>query len=101
MDDEPKAYRATSLHGYPRGPWRATRAEALRDCPASGRVVQVDGSALLDERAIPWGVVDVVFSSGEALHPDGIDVVFAAALVEDDERLIVRAYQALKWRWRA
>ena len=56
---------------------------------------------MLDERAIPWGVVDIVFSSGEGEHPDGIDVVFAAALVDDDERLIVRAYQALKWRWRA
>ena len=98
--DTRHAYRATSSDGHPRGPWRATYAEAHADCPASGIVRQVTADELLALPRIPWMVVDVVFASGHSDRPDGIDVVWASALVDGDERLITRAGWALAWRLR-
>ena len=94
------AYQATSHDGHPRGPWRLTRAEAQADCCPSGTVRHATADELLALPRIPWMVVDVLFASGHSDRPDGIDVVWASALVDGDERLITRAGWALAWRLR-
>lgn len=91
-------YYKVSAEGYKRGPYRLTRDQAALDRPLrSGSVVACDASRMLDERRIPWHLVDAVFSADGV---DGITLVYGRALKSNDWNLVCRAATALEFRWR-